>query len=46
MSLASVTSRSVVLDLSLVPRGKYQLRIDAGPEGKPVATTVKLIELQ
>jgi hypothetical protein len=46
MSLASVTSRSVVLDLSLVPRGKYQLRIDAGPEGKPVATTAKLIELQ
>ena len=40
MSLTSVTARSVVLDLSLIPKGKYRLRIEAGP-----ASTSRLIEL-
>jgi len=40
MSLTSVTARSVVLDLSLIPKGKYRLRIDAGP-----ASTSRLIEI-
>ena len=40
MSLTSVTARSVVLDLSLIPKGKYRLRIEAGS-----ASTVRLMEL-
>lgn len=46
MSLGSVTARSVVLDLSLIPRGKYHLRIDLGAEGRPVAATSRAIEIK
>ncbi len=40
MSRTSVTARSVVLDFALIPRGKYQLRVEAGS-----ASTTRLIEL-
>ena len=46
MARGSVTARSVVLDLSLIPRGKYQLRIDAGKGGRMVGTTWRAIEIK
>lgn len=46
MSLGSVTSRSVVLDLSLIPKGRYLLKIDAGPESRIAATSSRIIEIQ
>jgi hypothetical protein len=46
MSVGSVTSRSVVLDLSLIPKGKYLLRVETGPDEKRIATTSRVIEIQ
>jgi len=42
----AIATRSVVLDLSLVPRGRYQLRVEARPASLPPAVTSKEIELQ
>jgi hypothetical protein len=41
-----VTSRSVVLDLSQIPRGKYMLRIETGLEGATLAQSSRLIEIR
>lgn len=38
---AEVAARSMVLDLSLIPRGKYLLRVDAG-----VASSSRVIEIE
>ena len=38
---SEIAARSVVLDLSLIPRGRYMLRIDAG-----AASTSRIIELE
>lgn len=45
-ALGSVTARSVVLDLSLIPKGKYVLRIEAGDSGGQRAATTRNIELR
>lgn len=45
-AMGGVSSRSVVLDLSLVPPGKYVLRVEARPEGKPQVGSSRAIELQ
>jgi hypothetical protein len=45
-TLGSITTRSVVLDLSLIPRGRYTLRVEAAPVGQPAASTSKLIEIR
>lgn len=45
-AMGGVSSRSVVLDLSLVPRGKYVLRVEARPDGKPQVGSSRAIELQ
>lgn len=44
MSAASVTSRSVILDLSQIPRGKYLLRIESG--GSRVAAASRLLDIR
>jgi hypothetical protein len=41
-----ISTRSVVLDLSLIPRGKYQLRVEARPAGRPPASASRTIEIQ
>jgi len=45
-TMGGISSRSVVLDLSLVPRGKYVLRVEALPEGKPPAASSRQILIQ
>lgn len=42
----SISTRSVVLDLSLVPRGRYQLRVEASPSGVAPAAASRVIEIQ
>ena len=37
---SEIAARSVVLDLSLIPRGKYLLRIDAG-----TASSSRIVEI-
>lgn len=46
LSSVATAPRSVLLDLSLVPRGKYNLRIALGEEGRPLAVTQRSIELR
>ncbi len=45
-ALGSITTRSVILDLSLIPRGKYELRVEAAPSGQAAASTTRVIEIQ
>ena len=45
-TLGSITTRSVILDLSLIPRGKYELRVEAAPLGQAAASTTRIIEIQ
>jgi len=45
-SLGSITTRSVVLDLSLIPKGRYSLRVAATPAGQVSASTTRVIEIQ
>ncbi len=45
-SLGSVTTRSVVLDLSLIPRGSYELRVTAAPSGQAAAFATRTIEIE
>jgi hypothetical protein len=45
-AMGGVSARSVVLDLSLVPRGKYVLRVEARPVGKPIAEASRAIEIR
>lgn len=46
-TLGSITTRSVILDLSLIPRGKYSLRVEATPAGgQAAAATTRIIEIR
>jgi len=45
-SMGGVSSRSVVLDLSLVPRGKYLLRVQVKPSGRAPIAATRSIELK
>jgi hypothetical protein len=45
-TLGSITTRSVVLDLSLIPRGKYTLRVEATPVGQASSATTRVIEIR
>jgi hypothetical protein len=45
-TLGSITTRSVILDLSLIPRGKYELRVEAAPSGQTAASTTRTLEIQ
>ncbi|HEX5577729.1 MAG TPA: hypothetical protein VFX40_05090, partial [Gemmatimonadaceae bacterium] len=44
--LGSISARSIVLDLSLVPRGRYELSVGVQPKGKPPATSRRTILVQ
>ena len=45
-SVGSISTRSVILDLSLIPRGSYELRVEAAPSGQAAASTTRTIEIQ
>ena len=45
-SLGSITTRSVILDLSLIPRGKYSLRVEATPSNQAPASSTRIIEIR
>jgi hypothetical protein len=45
-TLGSITTRSVILDLSLIPRGKYSLRVEATPSSQAPASTTRIIEIR
>ena len=44
--LGGISSRSVVLDLSLVPRGRYELRVAVDPAGRVAAASSRIIEVR
>lgn len=44
--LGGISARSIVLDLSLVPRGRYDLTVGVQPKGKPPATSRRTILVQ
>jgi hypothetical protein len=45
-TLLGVATRSVVLDLSLVPHGKYRLKLELQPRSGPPVTSVRTIEIR
>jgi hypothetical protein len=42
--LGSISPRSIVLDLSLVPRGRYEVKVQVEPVGRGAVASTKLIE--
>ena len=46
ISAESITARSVVLDLSLIPKGRYLPKIESGPKTQIAASSSRLIEIQ
>jgi hypothetical protein len=45
-SMGGIASRSVVLDLSLIPRGRYKLKLELTPSGSPPVTSSRMIEIK
>jgi len=45
-SLGGIATRSVVLDLSLIPRGRYKLKLELTPSGSPPVTSTRTIEIR
>jgi hypothetical protein len=45
-SMGGIASRSVVLDLSLIPRGRYRLKLELTPSGSPPVTSTRIIEIR
>lgn len=43
---AGIAARSVVLDLSLIPRGRYQLSVEVKPTGRAAATGSREIDVR
>lgn len=44
-TLHGVATRSVVLDLSLIPRGRYRLKLELTPGRSPPVTATRVIEI-
>jgi hypothetical protein len=44
-ALGGIATRSVVLDLSLIPRGKYRLKLELTPKSGPPVTSSRIIEI-
>lgn len=44
-TLGGVATRSVVLDLSLIARGRYRLKLELTPRGSPPVTATRIIEI-
>lgn len=42
----AISARSVVLDLSLIPRGRYELRVEVAPSGRAAAVSSRTIEVR
>ena len=45
-SMGGIATRSVVLDLSLIPRGRYKLKLELTPNGSPPVTAARMIEIR
>jgi hypothetical protein len=44
-TLGGVATRSVVLDLSLIPRGRYRLKLELTPRAGPPISSTRIIEI-
>lgn len=44
-ALGGIATRSVVLDLSLIPRGRYRLKLELTPRAGPPVTSTRVIEI-
>jgi hypothetical protein len=44
-ALGGIATRSVVLDLSLIPRGRYGLKLELTPSGSPPVTSTRVIDI-
>jgi hypothetical protein len=44
-TLGGIATRSVVLDLSLIPRGHYRLKLELTPAGSPPVSTTRIIDI-
>jgi hypothetical protein len=44
-ALGGIATRSVVLDLSLIPRGRYRLKLELTPKVGPPVTSSRIIEI-
>jgi hypothetical protein len=44
--IAGVATRSVVLDLSLLPKGKYEIKVELKPAGAPSVSTTRSIRIE
>jgi len=44
-ALGGISSRSVILDLSLIPRGKYRLKLELTPKSGAPVTSSRIIEI-
>ncbi len=44
-ALGGIATRSVVLDLSLIPRGHYRLKLELTPAGAPPVSTTRIIDI-
>jgi hypothetical protein len=45
-SMGGIASRSVVLDLSLIPRGRYKLKLELTPSSSPPVSAGRIIEIK
>jgi hypothetical protein len=44
-ALGGIATRSVVLDLSLIPRGHYRLKLELTPAGSPPVSATRIIDI-
>lgn len=44
-ALGGIATRSVVLDLTLIPRGRYRLKLELTPAGSPPVTSTRVIDI-
>ena len=44
--LGSVSPRSIVLDLSLVPRGRHEVKVQVEPSGRAAVASTRVIEIR
>jgi tetratricopeptide (TPR) repeat protein len=44
-ALGGIATRSVVLDLSLIPRGRYRLKLELTPKNGPPVTSTRIIDI-
>ena len=42
----AVSPRSIVIDLSLIPKGRYELRLAIGPDDRPLALSQRVVDVR